>query len=159
MATETYLKREDTPFEFLKLEDTFEAHEPKEVSNIDFSFKEKPKIADILHVDFSKFTDFETEVKLRTIDSFIQSQIKDEAIKGSETGYKMELDRLLSRLNLNLNNELQKGKVLDLIEKLFREAAIHKSVSGNTFIKKMKNYFKKEKAAYLLSELKQVLNN
>ena len=99
--------------------------------------------------------DLETETKIRTIDADMENEMVDE-LKDTDTGFKLEFEKLLQRLGVSIIDELQRGNGLKLLDRMFAEVGIKNKMSSETFLKKMKGEFKGSKIAQLKDMVKKL---
>ena len=142
--------RDDTPGIFIPFEEVpdFQGFE-----NVDL---QTSKIGEKLGLQNIISNDFETEVKARAIDRFLRDNIKSDSMKDSVKFFENSLEKLASRLGLNIITELQKGNGLSLLDKMFRGVAISKRLSSESFAKGIREEYKQYKIKSLLNQLKQL---
>lgn len=114
----------------------------------------RSRVMEALHLQ-PMMDDFDLETKVRTIDADMESEMEDE-LKDTDTGFKLEFEKLLQRLGVSIIDEIQKGNGLKLLDRMFAEVGIKNKMSPQTFLKKMREEFKGSKIAQLKDMVKKL---
>lgn len=97
------------------------------------------------------------EVKAIAVDRYIRAQMQKEGLSDTEVAYMQVLNRYFLGDTESLEQSVRSGKSDKVIERIFRELALHNKKSSATFVKQMTLQVKKEKVAQAIKDLKDTL--
>lgn len=95
----------------------------------------------------------EVEAMCRAVDDYIEQSIEDESLRNTELGFKYGLEEMTQRLHISLLNELQQGRNLEILDRLFGQVAMDNKLSSHTFMGTVKGALKESKVEELKAQL------
>jgi len=145
-----FLRGDDIPMEEI-------GYEPEDITSYE---KENgvPYIVNKLQIKNDFVVDRKIAIKVRAVDEMLNKLVRDENLRDSTISQDTILQRLFSKMPEVLERMLRSNRNLEVLNFLFREAAVNNRLSSQSYFKLIEDKINKQKVAILKDQLKMALS-